>query len=169
MTEHDASKIHSPPDDTPGDKDPSHQPILDFKDLILMGRECQVCPFYLSRSWAKRAKLIFAPYNYLLDGETRRRILHLSSSTNEGVGAATIQSSFNPSSSSLLSLSLLQGAVVIFDEDHNLESLALDAASFDLSVSDLVGCIHYMRLMHLPQCVVGMDLLWDMGVVVVEE
>ena len=51
------------------------------------------CPFYLSRDMAETADLIFMPYNYVLDGRTRMTL-----------------SSIN-----------WQGAVVIFDEAHNVE------------------------------------------------
>jgi regulator of telomere elongation helicase 1 len=58
------------------------------------------------------ADVIFMPYNYLLD----------------------------PSVRSSLGLDL-QGAIIIFDEAHNLEDMACEAASFDLSAAEVAGCI----------------------------
>ena len=51
------------------------------------------CPFYLSRNMAETADLIFMPYNYVLDGRTRMTLTSLP----------------------------WQGAVIIFDEAHNVE------------------------------------------------
>lgn len=51
------------------------------------------CPFYLARELAASAELIFMPYNYLVDTKTRSAMKQLS----------------------------WEGAVLIFDEAHNLE------------------------------------------------
>ncbi|KAL2103257.1 hypothetical protein ACEWY4_000125 [Coilia grayii] len=67
--------------------------ILDVEDLVKAGNKQRVCPYYLSRSLKQQAEIIFMPYNYLLDPKSRR--------------AHNIE---------------LQGAVVIFDEAHNVVS-----------------------------------------------
>ena len=65
--------------------------INDIEDLVAYGKDNLRCPFYISRELQKTADIIFMPYNYLLDQNTRR------------------------------SLSLdLDGAVIILDEAHNL-------------------------------------------------
>ena len=51
------------------------------------------CPFYLARELAASAELVFLPYNYLVDTKTRTTIKQLT----------------------------WEGAVLIFDEAHNLE------------------------------------------------
>ena len=60
------------------------------------------------------AEIVFLPYNYLLDPDTRTNTLAEINWSN---------------------------AVVIFDEAHNLESFASESASFDLTGVDLGGCI----------------------------
>nr|XP_024658600.1 regulator of telomere elongation helicase 1-like [Maylandia zebra] len=65
--------------------------ILDVEDLVQFGNKQRVCPYYLSRSLKQEADVIFMPYNYLLDPKSRK--------------ALSID---------------LNGAVVIFDEAHNV-------------------------------------------------
>ena len=66
-------------------------------NAAVRGRPCVQgrgpCPFYLSRNMAETADLIFMPYNYVLDGRTRMTLTSLP----------------------------WQGAVIIFDEAHNVE------------------------------------------------
>ena len=103
-------------DDAPvgGRNGTGHQPILDMEELIAMGTKRKVCPFYLTRSNLAEAEIVFLPYNYLLDPDTRSNTLADVNWSN---------------------------AVIIFDEAHNLESFASESASFDLTAVDLGGCI----------------------------
>uniref|UniRef100_A0A9J7XHR3 Regulator of telomere elongation helicase 1 n=1 Tax=Cyprinus carpio carpio TaxID=630221 RepID=A0A9J7XHR3_CYPCA len=71
-----------------------------------------VCPYYLSRTLKQHADVIFMPYNYLLDPKSRR--------------AHNIE---------------LKGAVVIFDEAHNVEKMCEESTSFDLTPYDLISAI----------------------------
>ncbi|XP_058143299.1 regulator of telomere elongation helicase 1 isoform X1 [Dasypus novemcinctus] len=87
-------------------------PILDIEDLVKSGGKHKVCPYYLSRNLKQQADIIFMPYNYLLDSKSRR--------------AHNID---------------LKGAVVIFDEAHNLEKMCEEAASFDLTPHDLASAL----------------------------
>jgi regulator of telomere elongation helicase 1 len=64
------------------------------------------CPYYLAREHAKRAQLVFLPYSYIVDPRLRRSIGDVDFSN----------------------------AIVIFDEAHNLEQAASEAASCDLSI-----------------------------------
>jgi len=73
------------------------QPVLDMEDLVAVGREHKICPFYHSRSLLKDAELIFVPYNYLFDRDARETTL------------AEVD---------------FQNAVLIFDEARNLEEFA---------------------------------------------
>ena len=90
------------------------QPVLDIEELVQMGQKRSICPFYFTRNQISNADIIFIPYNYLFDTETRKNTL------NE------IE---------------FENSIVIFDEAHNLESFASDSASFDLTNVDIGGCI----------------------------
>uniref|UniRef100_A0A672Q0L7 Regulator of telomere elongation helicase 1 n=1 Tax=Sinocyclocheilus grahami TaxID=75366 RepID=A0A672Q0L7_SINGR len=82
---------------------------------FLINRNCKkqrVCPYYLSRTLKQHADVIFMPYNYLLDPKSRR--------------AHNIE---------------LKGAVVIFDEAHNVEKMCEESTSFDLTPYDLISAI----------------------------
>ncbi|XP_029968849.1 regulator of telomere elongation helicase 1 [Salarias fasciatus] len=93
------------------DRDLTHS-ILDVEDLVKYGNKQRVCPYYLSRSLKQQADIIFMPYNYLLDPKSRR--------------AHNIE---------------LSGAVVIFDEAHNVEKTCEESTSFDLSPYDVASAI----------------------------
>lgn len=83
----------------------------DIEDLVAWGRKHEVCPFYTAKAQQETADIIFVPYNYIIDPLIRR------------------------------SLSVdLQGSVIILDEAHNLETVASDAASFELTSTDLKLC-----------------------------
>uniref|UniRef100_A0A7N8YBW0 Regulator of telomere elongation helicase 1 n=1 Tax=Mastacembelus armatus TaxID=205130 RepID=A0A7N8YBW0_9TELE len=86
--------------------------ILDVEDLVKFGSKQRVCPYYLSRSLKQQADIIFMPYNYLLDPKSRR--------------AHNIE---------------LNGAVVIFDEAHNVEKTCEESTSFDLTPYDVASAI----------------------------
>ncbi|MGH0156996.1 UNVERIFIED_CONTAM: hypothetical protein FKN15_032929 [Acipenser sinensis] len=89
--------------------------ILDVEDLVKNGNKHRVCPYYLSRSLKQQADVIFMPYNYLLDPKSRR--------------AHNIE---------------LKGAVVIFDEAHNVVS------SFDKRVLILLDLEAAIDSIDLP-------------------
>ena len=90
------------------------QPVLDMEDLVLVGKENKICPFYHTRSLLKEAELIFVPYNYLFDRDARETTL------------ADVD---------------FANSILIFDEAHNLEEFASESSSFDLSSSDIAGCV----------------------------
>lgn len=89
--------------------------VMDMEDLVKMGKNLKVCPFYYTRSQVEEAELVLVPYNYLFDKDSR---------------------------STTLSDIPWDNAVIIFDEAHNLESFASESASFDLSTTDISRCIH---------------------------
>lgn len=66
---------------------------LEIEQLVKLGGSRGPCPFYLARGFAENADLVFMPYNYLLDGRSRAGLKMLS----------------------------LEGAILIFDEAHNVE------------------------------------------------
>ena len=95
-------------------KEQIQQPVLDIEELITLGQTRTICPFYFTKSQIADADVIFVPYNYLFDSETRKNSLHEVEFEN---------------------------SIIIFDEAHNLESFASESASFDLTSVDVGGCI----------------------------
>jgi Rad3-related DNA helicase len=92
-------------------------PIMDIEEVVQeVGRRDKVCPYFYTRDSSEAADLVLLPYNYLLDSSIR----------------------------SSLKLNW-QHAVVIFDEAHNLEKVASDAASFTLSSAELASCIQELQ------------------------
>ncbi|MEW5299138.1 MAG: hypothetical protein WDW38_005032 [Sanguina aurantia] len=69
--------------------------VPDIEELLTVGRSHNVCPFYLGRELSKETDVLFMPYNYLLDSNTRGALADSVRWTN---------------------------AVVIFDEAHNVEA-----------------------------------------------
>jgi regulator of telomere elongation helicase 1 len=91
--------------------------VLDIEDLVRLGRERRVCPYFWSRAALSTKDLILLPYNYLVE-QTARASLNID----------------------------LRDAVVIIDEAHNLESVCADAASFDLTALDIANCIREVQV-----------------------
>eukprot|EP00877_Chromochloris_zofingiensis_P002619 jgi/Chrzof1/12358/Cz06g31220.t1 len=85
----------------------------DIEDLLKVGRTAGVCPYFLSRDLTPDADLVFMPYNYLLDSQTRRTL-----------GPVR-----------------WDNAVVIFDEAHNVQEVCSKASSFDLTAVQRITAI----------------------------
>ncbi|KAI8910325.1 helicase C-terminal domain-containing protein, partial [Gorgonomyces haynaldii] len=77
--------------------------VWDIEDLKAAGKKKRGCPYFASRDMAARADIVFLPYNYLIDPFIRE--------------ACDI---------------VLDDAIVIIDEAHNIESVATDAASVQI-------------------------------------
>eukprot|EP00934_Nitzschia_sp_Nitz4_P001171 Nitzschia sp. Nitz4//scaffold2_size372955//57610//61680//NITZ4_000371-RA/size372955-snap-gene-0.9-mRNA-1//1//CDS//3329546620//1171//frame0 len=103
-----------PPNEERGSCLSGAQQVRDMEELVAMGKDRKVCPFYYTRDLVADAELILLPYNYLFDRDARTTTL------------ADIP---------------WDNSVVIFDEAHNLESFASDSASFDLTTTDIGGCL----------------------------
>ncbi|KAG6973499.1 hypothetical protein JG688_00003507 [Phytophthora aleatoria] len=88
------------------------QPIMDIEQLVTTMKEKTICPFFLTRNMLPEAEIVFVPYNYLIDPMARRSI---------GIS--------------------IENSILIFDEAHNVESIASEAASYALSSTDISGCI----------------------------
>ena len=74
---------------------------LAIEELVKLGREHNVCPYYISKEMQNDADIILVPYNYLIDPVSRR------------------------------SLNIdLKGSILIFDEAHNLVRAILVLPSF---------------------------------------
>lgn len=90
--------------------------IRDIEDLKKMGTEDKICSYYFSQDSSKNADLILLPYNYLLDNSIRSTL------------------NINWSNS-----------IIIFDEAHNLEKIASDAASFSITAGEIGTCIKELQ------------------------
>ena len=87
--------------------------VMDIEEVKrVVGHTDRVCPYFYTRELSANADLVLLPYNYLLDSSIRN----------------TLKLDW-------------QNSVIIFDEAHNLERVASDAASFTLTSTDLAGCI----------------------------
>lgn len=95
---------------------PKQSAALDVEDLVKMGRSEKVCPYFHTRDMSTKADLVLLPYNYLLDSSIRN----------------TLKLKW-------------ENAVIIFDEAHNLERVASDAASCSLSSTDIAACIKELQ------------------------
>ena len=100
--------------------------IMDIEDMLRLGKDEEVCPYFLSRGsksdqgGGDDVELYFMPYNYVMDPAVR----------------ASITVSWH-------------NAAVIFDEAHNIESIASEVASFDLKAGSIAGSIDEVQ-----QCIV---------------
>lgn len=83
--------------------------LMDIEELVKWGIQHRSCPYYKSRSDLEGAELVLLPYNYLVDRKSFG-----------GLGKER-----------------LRGAIVIFDEAHNLASSCGDASSTSLTTADL--------------------------------
>lgn len=89
-----------------------NQSIMDIEDLVKLGKSCNACPYYMSKTLSGEADIVFLPYNYVLDPKL------------------------------LKSFSLkLENSIVILDEAHNVEKVCQDAASVKIASSDVATCI----------------------------
>ncbi|CAM9479536.1 unnamed protein product, partial [Chrysoparadoxa australica] len=88
------------------------QSVMDIEELAAAGKKEAFCPYYYGRQSLADADLVLMPYNYLVDRNSRK----------------TVKVNW-------------KGAVVIFDEAHNLEQVASEAASIELTSAHLGGAI----------------------------
>lgn len=90
--------------------------MMDIEEMVKLGNHRKICPYFHSREFCTSSDLVLLPYNYLLDGAIRN----------------TVKVDWT-------------NAIIIFDEAHNLERVAADAASFSLSSTDLALSIQEMQ------------------------
>ncbi|XP_074536130.1 Fanconi anemia group J protein [Halichoeres trimaculatus] len=83
----------------------------DIEDLVSLGKRLRACSFFAARELMQEARIIFCPYNYLLDPMIRQ------------------------------SLDIdLTGQILVLDEAHNIEDCARESASFTLDNNNLLTC-----------------------------
>eukprot|EP01022_Parablepharisma_sp_SALTPOND_P014834 TRINITY_DN205_c1_g2_i2.p1 TRINITY_DN205_c1_g2~~TRINITY_DN205_c1_g2_i2.p1 ORF type:complete len:933 (-),score=65.54 TRINITY_DN205_c1_g2_i2:2801-5524(-) len=87
--------------------------VIDLEEFAEQCKELGWCPFYAAREIIPMADLLFFPYNYVLD-----LMYH-----------------------SMFRQIQYTNSVLIFDEAHNVQRVAEDAWSFDLSVEWLQKCL----------------------------
>lgn len=71
---------------------------------------CIACPYFASRALAQEAEAVFAPYNYICDPGIRNAL---------GID--------------------LRNAVIVMDEAHNIEDVAREVGSFEITNEKLEG------------------------------
>ena len=81
---------------------------MDIEELHQLGKKLSFCPYYMSRELYQAADVIFLPYNYLLDHSIRK----------------SLDIDYN-------------GALIIFDEAHNVTKMCEETASVRISSQDL--------------------------------
>jgi regulator of telomere elongation helicase 1 len=105
---------------------PRTQTVLDIEDLIKTGKSCGACPYFLAKKLSENADIVFLPYNYILDFRLLKSFKFK-----------------------------MRNAIVIFDEAHNVERVCQDAASYQLSSTDIASSIedvtHVMKSLEESQ------------------
>ncbi|XP_044007335.1 regulator of telomere elongation helicase 1 homolog isoform X2 [Aphidius gifuensis] len=86
--------------------------ICDIEDLVKIGKKSKCCPYFLAKELKQSADITFMPYNYLLDPKTRK--------------SQSID---------------IQNHVILLDEAHNVEKTCEEAASLQISSTDIAVCI----------------------------
>ncbi|AFZ81629.1 DNA repair helicase, putative [Theileria equi strain WA] len=97
-------------------EDMSFYELLDIEDMVSLGKSKKCCPYYAVKDAHESADLTLLPYNYLLS-TTIREAMELN----------------------------LQGAILIIDEAHNIESIAENAASFYIRQVDIARYMAALR------------------------
>jgi Rad3-related DNA helicase len=108
----------------------------------------QICPYYLMRQQTPQADLVLMPYNYLLDAGSRKPY-QARGWTDGWIHICICLSCIIKTHTNLphthINHEPMQvrwpGSVIVFDEAHNLEGIAADAWSVDISTTLVAGVI----------------------------
>jgi Rad3-related DNA helicase len=84
----------------------------DIEDLYELGMKLKVCPYYLQKNRLPKSDLILMPYNYVIDEKIREN----------------------------LKLDF-ENSIIILDEAHNIKRICEEAASFEVHLGLLNGCL----------------------------
>ncbi|XP_010536478.1 PREDICTED: Fanconi anemia group J protein [Tarenaya hassleriana] len=96
--------------------------VHDIEDLVKIGKNVKGCPYYAAWSMSGDAQLVFCPYSYIINPVVRA-----------GVEVD------------------LKGAIIIFDEAHNMEDIARDAGSSNIEEDTLFKLQSELEQMSLVQ------------------
>ncbi|KAL1219740.1 Regulator of telomere elongation helicase 1 [Cardamine amara subsp. amara] len=99
-----------------------HNEVHDIEDLVKVGKNVRGCPYFASWSLAENAQLVFCPYSYIVNPVIRA-----------GVEVD------------------LKGAIIIFDEAHNMEDIAREAGSINLEEETLFKLQSELEQMSVAQ------------------
>lgn len=83
--------------------------VYTLDDLKELGREVEMCPYFLARHFLLHANVIVYNYSYMLD----------------------------PKISNLVSAELQRDCIVVFDECHNIDNACIEAFSMNLNRKNL--------------------------------
>ena len=129
----------------------------DIEDLKVAGKRKQGCPYFAARAMAETAELVFCPYNYIVDPIIRESVkvdlkvrLRALSIGCDCMHMPLVNRTPPADDMSCVckccgwwpnfkrqQLVDVQGAVVIFDEAHNIEDIARESGSCDIKLRDL--------------------------------
>ncbi|XP_017789899.1 PREDICTED: Fanconi anemia group J protein-like [Habropoda laboriosa] len=87
--------------------------VWDIEDLVAIGKNEGLCPYFAARSLMEHADIIFCPYNYIVDPDIRE----------------SIQLD-------------LKDQVIILDEAHNIEDICREVASVTFREDHLASTAH---------------------------
>ncbi|CDY71351.1 BnaCnng72550D, partial [Brassica napus] len=96
--------------------------VHDIEEFVKVGKSVRGCPYYAAWSLAENAELVFFPYSYIVNPVIRA-----------GVEVD------------------LKGAIIIFDEAHNMEDIAREAGSVNLDEETLFKLQSELEQMSVPQ------------------
>eukprot|EP00835_Amoeboradix_gromovi_P000374 NODE_13_length_42895_cov_0.518413.p4 type:complete len:850 gc:universal NODE_13_length_42895_cov_0.518413:39322-41871(+) len=105
--------------------------LADIEDLTSYGQKSSVCPYFTSRLLTSQVDFVFLPYNYLFDNSKSDHFL-VNVNIESGQLDVSKENEMPP-----MQNRQRRGAIIIFDEAHNMESVALNATSFEVSINDL--------------------------------
>ncbi|CAO3639856.1 unnamed protein product [Cunninghamella echinulata] len=89
---------------------PNSGKVWDIEEVVKLGKAMGGCPYYATRGLFEQAELVFCPYNYVID-PIIRDIMEIKVKDN----------------------------IVIFDEAHNIEDIAREVGSFEVTEVDLIN------------------------------
>ncbi|KAF2535000.1 hypothetical protein F2Q68_00019327 [Brassica cretica] len=95
--------------------------VHDIEDLVKIGYAVRGCPYFAAWDMYERAQIVFCPYSYIVDQLIRQEKLE----------------------------DKLNGAIIIFDEAHNMEDIAREAGSIDLGEETLFKLQSELQLLSL--------------------
>lgn len=82
----------------------------DIEDIKTMGKKNNFCPYFAVKDRINEVDVIFMPYNYLIEENSRTKEIEF------------------------------ENSIIIFDEAHNVISNCEDGATYDIDNITLVRC-----------------------------